>query len=317
MAGLFLIHPKAAYQPVVDPDFGLLIQEWAILPQSTIPNTMSMEFNFFTINGRSGPYTTPLLVKLGSRVRIRFVNMSAIDHHPMHLHGHTFWITGTEAGRIPETAWIPSNNVLVAVAQARDVEFVANNPGDWMIHCHMFHHMMNHMTSMVGPMGGHGGMGMPAGRDMQNSLGMIQLGRGESLSRELGSSLGRGTGEQTGSEREVRNGQFESHEKHGQHGGHDQHGSHGSESARRVPGFPQDMMDMHGMYSDAELKKINKPQTRGMRSNWYAGVEALMTVLRVLPADLYDKVMSGKGEVAPGASVPGSGDDHHHHDHKP
>jgi hypothetical protein len=78
--------------------------------------------------------------------------MSAIDHHPMHLHGHTFWITGTEAGRIPESAWIPSNNVLVGVAQARDVEFIANNPGDWVLHCHMFHHMMNHMTSMVGPM---------------------------------------------------------------------------------------------------------------------------------------------------------------------
>jgi manganese oxidase len=64
---------------------------------------------------------------------------------------------------------------------------------------------------------------------------------------------------------------------------------------------------MHGMYSEAELQKINKPETRGMRRNWFAGVEALHTVLRVLPPDLYDQVVSGKGEVPPGASVPGGG----------
>lgn len=305
MAGLFIIHPRQTFAPAVDKDFGLLIQEWAILPQSTVPNTMSMEFNFFTINGRSAPYITPLVVRLGDRVRIRFVNMSAIDHHPMHLHGHTFWITGTEAGRIPETAWIPSNNVLVGVAQARDVEFIANNPGDWMIHCHMFHHMMNHMASMVGPMPMHGEVSLstgkrrspllafetPAGGDMSNSLGMIT--RGPALSEEHGAHLGRGLGEQTGSEREVRNGAaaMENEEQ---------------AAKMRVPGYPQDMMDMMGMHPPEHVKRINKPETRGMRTNWFTGVEGLMTVLRVLPADLYDKVMSGEGDVRSGASVPGA-----------
>ena len=186
MAGPFIIHPRSAHQPAVDHDFVLLIQEWAILPQNTIPNTMSMEFNAFTLNGRSGPYTTPLVVKLGSRVRIRFINMSSIDHHPMHLHGHTFWVTGTEGGRIPESAWVPGNNVLEGVAQAREVEFIANNPGDWMIHCHTFHHMMNFMSSMVGPMAGHT-MQTPGARDMPNSLGMLSLGRGtpSSLSQKM------------------------------------------------------------------------------------------------------------------------------------
>jgi manganese oxidase len=299
MAGLFLIYPRAAYQPVVDHDFALLIQEWAILPQSTIPNTMSMEFNFFTLNGRSAPYVTPLVVKLGSRVRIRFVNMSPIDHHPMHLHGHTFWVTGTEGGRIPESAWVPGNNVLVGVAQAREVEFIANNPGDWMLHCHMFHHMMNHMTSMVGPMAGHQRMqGMPAGGDMANGMGMIT--RGPALSPEHGPHLGRGMGEQTANEREVRNGPLD---------------GHGAMAARAVPGYPQDMMDMHGMYPPESVKQFNKPQTRGMRQNWFMGVEALMTVLRVLPPELYDKVVSGKGEVQPGASVPGSGPSGMHEGH--
>src|SRR5207245_6391271 len=99
----------------------------------------------------------------------------------------------------------PVNNGLVGVAQARDVEFIANNPGDWMIHCHMFHHMMNHMSSMVGPMAGHT-MKMPGARDMANSMGMLSLGRGSSPLEELGPTpSGRGTGEQTTTDRAVRN----------------------------------------------------------------------------------------------------------------
>ena len=53
---------------------------------------------------------------------------------------------------MPESAWVPGNTVLVGVAQSRDFEFVANNPGDWMLHCHLPHHMMNQMASIAGPM---------------------------------------------------------------------------------------------------------------------------------------------------------------------
>ena len=53
MVGLFVVHPKAAWDPPVDRDFALILQEWAILPGSTIHNTMSMEFNLFTVNGRA------------------------------------------------------------------------------------------------------------------------------------------------------------------------------------------------------------------------------------------------------------------------
>ena len=163
MLGAFIMHPAKPYQPHCDKDFLIHLQEYAVLPNSTVPNTMNMEFNWLLFNGQAGPATTPLIVRLGDRVRIRFVNMG-MDHHPMHLHGHTFYTTGTEGGRIPEAGWWPGNTVLVGVAQARDVEFVANNPGDWMIHCHLPHHMMNQMSSNVGKMTRTAGM--PAGGDM-------------------------------------------------------------------------------------------------------------------------------------------------------
>ena len=55
------------------------------------------------------------------------------------------------------------------------------------------------------------------------------------------------------------------------------------------------------MYSDEEIEKLNsKWQTRGMRKEWFGGVEGLMTVVRVLPPELYDRVVSGK-DVPDGA----------------
>ncbi len=155
MIGLFIVHPKVPHQPHVDRDFGLIFQGWDIKPNNTVPNTLAMEFNWLTINGKSGPATTPVVVKRGERVRIRLVNLS-MDHHPVHLHGHHFFLTGTEAGRIAGPHVVPENTIIVGVAQARDIEFVASNPGDWMLHCHLPHHMMNQMVSMVGPMHGSG-----------------------------------------------------------------------------------------------------------------------------------------------------------------
>ena len=108
MVGLFIIHPRAPYEPVVDQDIALITQEFDILPNTTIPDSQGMNFNFLTFNGRCAPMTTPLVLKLGHRVRLRFVNFSTADHHPIHLHGHTFWVTGTEGGRIPEAA-LPTN----------------------------------------------------------------------------------------------------------------------------------------------------------------------------------------------------------------
>ena len=148
LIGFFVAHPENNYKPRVDHDYGLILQEWAVLPGNSVPNTAAMEFNWLTFNGVSAPMTTPLLARLGSRVRLRIVNLG-MDHHPVHLHGHQFVVTGTEGGRAPESTWYPMNTVLVGVAQARVVEFEAKYPGAWMIHCHLPHHMMNSMMDLL------------------------------------------------------------------------------------------------------------------------------------------------------------------------
>ena len=146
--GFFVAHRDKDYRPRVDHDYGLILQEWAVLPSNSIPNTAAMEFNWLTFNGVSAPMSTPLLARLGSRVRLRILNLG-MDHHPVHLHGHQFVVTGTEGGRAPESTWYPMNTVLVGVAQARVLEFEAKYPGAWMIHCHLPHHMMNSMMDLL------------------------------------------------------------------------------------------------------------------------------------------------------------------------
>src|SRR4030095_12712575 len=149
------IHPREPKQPAPDRDFVYLLSEWRIDPGTTRPNPNEMtDFNILTLNGKAYPGTAPLVVQQGDRVRIRFGNLSAMSHHPIHFHGHYWWITETDGGVIPESARWPEATVLVPAGSTRTVEFVANNPGDWALHCHMTHHVMNQMghqiTNLIG-----------------------------------------------------------------------------------------------------------------------------------------------------------------------
>ena len=261
MIGLFVIHPQKPWTPKVDHDFGIVLQEWAILPNSNVPNSANMEFNWLTFNGKAGPDTTPLVVRHGSRVRIRLVNLG-MDHHPIHLHGNTFFVTGTEAGRQPEARWGPENTVLVGVAQARDIEFDAKYLGDWMLHCHLPHHMMNSMSDLIGDR-----MMTTMRLDDKNAMQQMQT-----YSNEVGI----------------------------------EHTMHApvAPDASKVPGFPQDaFMEM------AMDKAVYRPENYGLPPNWSAATMGMMSLVRVVPDELYEKIMAMK---ARGESQPPQEEQHSH-----
>jgi hypothetical protein len=288
MLGGFIMHPAAPYQPAVDHDFLIHLQEYAVLPSSTIPNSMSMEYNWLVLNGKAGPAITPMIVPLGSRVRIRFVNLG-MDHHPMHLHGHTFYITGTEGGRIPETAWWPGNTVLVGVAQARDIEFVANNPGDWMVHCHLPHHNMNQMASTVGRMTRMGGSAMATGVDMNTSMGMLQGTPPVPMGEDYGASLGRGMGVAAASDMATTNGALSGHAMRQAMSGMRMQTDEIAPNANSVPNFPQDaFMEGSMMNMDA---MVATPANAGLLPGWSAQMQGMMTLIRVLPGPDYERMM--------------------------
>jgi FtsP/CotA-like multicopper oxidase with cupredoxin domain len=254
MLGMFVLHPQHSYRPVVDHDFGILLQEWALLPNNSVPNTAGMEFNWLTFNGKAGPATMPIVVPLDSRVRIRLVNLG-MDHHPIHVHGHTFEVTGTEGGRKPPTTWDPGNTVLVGVAQARDIEFVANNPGDWMIHCHLPHHMMNSMMDLLSdrPISTSPLTGKQADEQMQ--LTMDHDHKMPMTAMDTTAKVAPGAGS--------------------------------------VPGFPQDGF----MDTSMDEAAGHSPEFMELPPNWSVGMQGMMTLLRVMPPDKYQRYVAAKQQA--------------------
>ncbi|MEW6218403.1 MAG: copper oxidase [Thermodesulfobacteriota bacterium] len=146
LTGMFVVHPRLGKEERADRDFALMLHEWLIEPGTRRPHPGAMSgFNVLTINGKAFPATDALVASQGERVRIRLGNLSAMEHHPIHLHGYSFKITATDGGPIPAPAQWPETTVLVPVGTTRDIELVASHAGDWLMHCHMTHHVMNQM----------------------------------------------------------------------------------------------------------------------------------------------------------------------------
>jgi hypothetical protein len=156
LGGMFVIHPRR-YQYNIDKDFAIMLGAFAFLPGNDLPDLITMDFNWFTFNGKVAPDIEVMNVSEGDRVRIRFSNLT-MDSHPIHIHGHTWKVVGTEGGPIPESAQWPGSTINIPPGTTRDVEFVAWNPGVWRLHCHKLHHIINAHADV--PMGimPHGGM---------------------------------------------------------------------------------------------------------------------------------------------------------------
>ncbi|MFI1168123.1 multicopper oxidase family protein [Streptomyces sp. NPDC020801] len=82
-------------------------------------------------------------VRQGERVRLTLVNATDM-WHPLHLHGHTFALTGIwDVGTRKDTAIVLPHRKLV-------VDFYADNPGLWMLHCHNQYHSESGMMTVLG-----------------------------------------------------------------------------------------------------------------------------------------------------------------------
>lgn len=176
LMGFFIIHPRDPEESPVDRDFCVFPHMWAIAPGTKTPNpSVMLDFNLFTFNGRVYPGTAPLVVRTGDRVRIRIANLS-MTSHPLHFHGARAWVTHTDGGPIPRSAQWPETTINVAPGQTRAFEFVADEPGDWPLHCHKTHHAMNAM-----------------GHDVPNMIGVDQSGIDREISRLVNGYMAMGS----------------------------------------------------------------------------------------------------------------------------
>lgn len=189
MMGLWVTHPRNQH-PLIDPvdrDFCFLLGAFDIEPGSYTPKTNTMlDFNLFTFNSRVFPGIDSLNVRRGDRIRIRIGNLS-MTNHPIHLHGHEFEVTGTDGGPTPKEARWPEVTVDIAVGQMRQIEFVADEEGDWALHCHKSHHTMNAMGHDVPTMIGvdHRGLAERIQKLVPDYMAMGERGMAEMAEMEM------------------------------------------------------------------------------------------------------------------------------------
>src|SRR6476620_8105919 len=149
MMGMFVVHPRDVAFRRVDRDFVFVMSSYLIDPGTYLPKVNEMtDFNMWTWNSRVFPGIDPLPVGLGDRVRMRMGNLT-MTNHPIHLHGHKFVVSCTDGGWIPESAQWPETTTDVPVGAVRAIDFIADVPGDWALHCHKSHHTMNAMGHNV------------------------------------------------------------------------------------------------------------------------------------------------------------------------
>jgi FtsP/CotA-like multicopper oxidase with cupredoxin domain len=102
-----------------------------------VPRGMDGRFNIFTVNGKEYPHEQEFVLKQGTRYRLIFRNRTD-DAHPLHLHRHLFELTEIYG---KATAGIIKDTVVVPLYGRASVEFVADQPGLTLFHCHIQHHM--------------------------------------------------------------------------------------------------------------------------------------------------------------------------------
>jgi FtsP/CotA-like multicopper oxidase with cupredoxin domain len=93
--------------------------------------------DYWSVNGKSFPKTDPIIVQANKRYRLKFDNQSD-EAHPVHLHRHSFELKNIAgkptSGVLKDVVVIPANRIVEA-------EFVADNPGATLFHCHQQLHM--------------------------------------------------------------------------------------------------------------------------------------------------------------------------------
>ena len=134
MLGAFIIEPKdKSREPQVDAEYVMVLNDSGL---------------GFTINGRSFPYTQPIVAQLGQKIRIRYMN-EGLMIHPMHLHGIPQLVFAKDGFYLPAPYMCDTLNI--APGERYDVVVECNEPGAWAFHCHILTHVesRNGMFGMV------------------------------------------------------------------------------------------------------------------------------------------------------------------------
>jgi len=158
--GAFIVAP-AEQKTTYDKEYTYITSEWDMElsprvaqgldprgPRDSQLRGGELGTDLFLLNGHTHEAIPPVKVAKGDRVLIRLINMGSLGH-PIHLHGHLFKIVATDGNPVPPAAQLTKDTVWIAPGERYDIELVADNPGVWMIHCHIENHAANGMMTLI------------------------------------------------------------------------------------------------------------------------------------------------------------------------
>ncbi|MCL6606095.1 MAG: multicopper oxidase family protein [Paenibacillus sp.] len=121
-------------------------EKFAVDYTAVLNSKMDGDQQLYTINDKVFSEQTTLQVKTGDNVKVTFINEGDVDH-PMHLHGQFFQVV--EKNGVKVKSRIMKDTVLVKPGEKIVITFKADNPGNWMIHCHELHHAAAGMAQQL------------------------------------------------------------------------------------------------------------------------------------------------------------------------
>ena len=129
----------------------IALGEWTVIGSETYPAMQlgDMLPNYFTFNGKSYPATETVRARVGDRILFRLIGSGQFIH-PIHIHGGPFEIVATDGNPVPAAARLTKDTVLVGPGERYDVVWTARNPGKWLLHCHINHHITNDGVELDG-----------------------------------------------------------------------------------------------------------------------------------------------------------------------
>ncbi len=103
--------------------------------------------NGMSMTGDGQTDMPPLLTLTQGRSYLMTIRNDTAWWHPMHLHGHSFHVLRRNGTAVTHNQW--ADTVLVSPRESVDIAFVADNPGDWMFHCHVTDHQASGLMTVL------------------------------------------------------------------------------------------------------------------------------------------------------------------------
>jgi FtsP/CotA-like multicopper oxidase with cupredoxin domain len=150
----FASPPRLPLNPLAEPDLARAERHDIVFSGGMMGSMRGLRRGMaWAVNGVSngcGESAAPLeplfILRLGRSYVLRLANDTAW-HHPIHLHGHSFRVISRDGQPARRREWL--DTVLLSPRESAEIAFVADNPGDWMFHCHVLEHQAGGMMTCL------------------------------------------------------------------------------------------------------------------------------------------------------------------------